>query len=77
MSVTSASVVATKFLFGMRDCTVDSDVSTGDFSLVLGILHVCGHVHERLHVSPGMNWCTKNRMLLSNNLKVYEVIMNY
>ena len=29
--------VTTKFLFGMCDCTVDSDVGTGDFSLVLGI----------------------------------------
>ena len=32
---------------------VDSDVDTGDFSLVLGILHVCGYDHVRSHMSPG------------------------
>ena len=46
-----------KFLFGMCDCMVDSDVGTGEFSLVLGILHVCGQVHMRSHVSQGMNCC--------------------
>ena len=33
----------TKFLFGMCNCTVDVDVSRGDFLVVLGILHMCGH----------------------------------
>ena len=35
-------------------CAVNNDVGTGDFSLVLGILHVCGQAHVRSHVSPGM-----------------------
>ena len=48
----------TEFLFGMRGCTVDSDVNTGDFSLVLGILHVCGHVLVRSHKPPGMDCLT-------------------
>ena len=43
--MTGVAVATTKFLFGMCDCTVDIDVGTGDFSLVLGILHVCAHVH--------------------------------
>ena len=34
---------------------IDSDVGTGDFSLVVGILHVCGHAHVQSHVSPGMD----------------------
>ena len=41
-------------LFDMCDCTVDADVGTGDFSFVLGILHVCAHAHVRSHVFPGM-----------------------
>ena len=40
MTVISAEVVTTKFLFGMCDYTVNSDVGSDDFSLVLGILHV-------------------------------------
>ena len=50
----SVAVTTTKFLRGMCDCTIYSDVGTGNFSLVLGILHVCGHAHVRSHVSPGM-----------------------
>ena len=56
MTVTSVAVAATKSLFGMRCCTVDIYVDTGDFSLVLGILHVCGQGHMRSHVFPGMDW---------------------
>ena len=41
--VTSVAVVITKFLFGMCDCMVDSDIGTGDFLLVLEILYTCGH----------------------------------
>ena len=43
------------FLFGMCDSTVDSDVGTGDFSLMLEILHVCGHAQVRSHVSHSMD----------------------
>ena len=56
MIVTSVAVATTEFLVGMCDCTVDSDAQMGDFSLMLGILHVCGHVHVRSHVSPDMNY---------------------
>ena len=52
MTVVSVAVEKTKFLFGMCDCTADSDVGTGDFSLMPGILHVCGHADVRSHVSP-------------------------
>ena len=38
----------TTFLFGMCNYMVDSDVGTGNFSLVLVIL--------RSHVPPGMDW---------------------
>ena len=58
MTVTSVAVATTQFLFCMCNCTVDSEVGTGDFSLVLEILHVCGHAQVRSNVSPGMN-CIK------------------
>ena len=37
----SVAVDTTKFLFIMCDCAVDTDVNTGDFSLVRGVLPVC------------------------------------
>ena len=55
MTVTSVVVARAKLLFCMCDCTVDTDVGTGEFSLVLGTLDVCGHAHVRSHVSPGMD----------------------
>ena len=54
MTVTSFAVVTTMFLFGMGDCTVDSDIGMSNLSLVLGILHKGGHVHAQSHVSPSM-----------------------
>ena len=47
MTVTSVAVATTKFLFGMCHCTVDSNVGTDEFSLLLLILHVCGHAWTR------------------------------
>ena len=55
MTVISLAVETTKFLFGMCDRTVDSDVDTGDFSLVPGILHLYGHVRMQSHVYQGMD----------------------
>ena len=55
MTVTGVAVAIMKFLIGICNCTVDSDVGTGSFSLVLGILHVCGQAHMRSHVSPGID----------------------
>ena len=46
MTATSDAVSTTEFLFAMCDRTVNSDVRMGDFSLVLGIMHVC--VHTRM-----------------------------
>ena len=37
MTITSVAVTIAKFIFGMCDCTVDSDVGMGDFSLKEGI----------------------------------------
>ena len=31
-------------------------IDTGDLSLVVEILNVCGPAHVRSHVSPGMDW---------------------
>ena len=45
MTFASAAVASTKSLFGMCNGMVDSDIGTGDFLLMLGILHVCGRVH--------------------------------
>ena len=55
VKVNSAAFATTKFLFGMCNCTVDIDVGTGDFSLLLGILHVSGHAHVRSYMSPCMD----------------------
>ena len=58
MTVASVAVEATKFLFGMWDCTVDSYVGTDDFLLVPGILHVCRHTrtcdHTCLRIRTGV-----------------------
>ena len=45
MTVTSTAVVTTKFLLGMYDGTIDSDVGTGNCLLMLGISHICGHTN--------------------------------
>ena len=45
VTVTSVAVVTTKPLLSMYNCTVDNDVGTSDFLLVLRILHMCRHVH--------------------------------
>ena len=55
MTVTSVAVASTKLLFGMCDCTVDSSVGKGYFSLMLRILHVYGQVNVRSYVSPGVD----------------------
>ena len=46
MTVISVAFATKKFLFGMCDCMIDSDVGTGDFPLVMGILLECGNVHR-------------------------------
>ena len=56
MTVASVAVAAMKFLFGMYDCTVDSDAGKVDFWLVLEILHGCGPAHVRSHVSQNMDY---------------------
>ena len=55
MTVTCVAVASMRLLFGMCDCTVDSSVGKGYFSLVLGILHVYGQLNVRSHVSPGVD----------------------
>ena len=40
----------------MCNCTVDSAAGTGAFSLVLEILHLCGHAHVQSYVSQGMGY---------------------
>ena len=51
VTVTSVAFATTKFLFGMCDCTVHSDVGTGNVSLVLWILHVWTRARAIAHVS--------------------------
>ena len=71
---TSIAVASTKFLLGMRYCMVDSDVGTGDSSLVLGTLHVNEHAHVHLHVSPSMDCiCTKNAQKMTKNLSFSQL----
>ena len=52
VTITSVAVATTKFLFGMYDCTFDNNADTVHLSLVLLILHGCGHAHVRSHVYP-------------------------
>jgi len=59
VTVTSVAVATTKSLFGMCDCTLDSDVGTDEFSLVRGILNLCGKAHVRSYVSQSMDCITK------------------
>ena len=47
--INSVAATIANFLLGMCNCTVDSDVGMGDFLLMLGILHMCRHVHKYLH----------------------------
>ena len=53
--VTGVAVATTKSLFGRCDCTVGSEVSKNDFSLVLRILQKCGSAHVRSLVSLGID----------------------
>ena len=55
VSVISVAVAKMKIQFSMCDYMVDSDVGTGYFSLLLGILYVCGHAHVLSQVYPGMD----------------------
>ena len=66
LAVTSAAVATTKFLFDMCHCTVDSDVVTGNFSFILGILHMYRHVNVQLYMFQGMN-CIQPRPMSGLN----------
>lgn len=59
MTVTNVAFATMKFLFDICDGMVDSDVGMGNFLLVLGILHVCGHTHMQSHASPGVDYNEK------------------
>ena len=69
MTVTSAVVATAKLLFGMCDCTGDSDAGSGDFSPVLGIPHVRGDAHVRSHVSQDMDCTCKEESHLEGELE--------
>ena len=55
MTVTIVAVVTVRFLVGVCDWTVDSDVGKGDFSLVLGILHLCEYAYVRSRGYSGLD----------------------
>ena len=54
--VTSVQAATKKFLFGMCDCTAESDVVKGDFSPELRILYVCAIARISRH---GLKACWK------------------
>lgn len=57
MTFTSVYVVTMKLYFGILDCTVDNDVGTGHFLLMLGILHVYVHTLAVAYLSgQGLVW---------------------
>ena len=72
-------VAITKFLFGMCDCTVDSEAGTCDFALVLESLHECGDAHMRSHGSPGMDCKIRNKITNNQKLKTlnFTVVSKY
>ena len=43
VAFTNVAVVTMKFLGGMCNWMIDSDVCTDDFALVMGLLYMCGH----------------------------------
>ena len=73
VTVTIVAGATTKVLLGLCDFTVDSDVGMRDFSLVLRILHACGHAHVRLHISPGMD-CNCVYIFKRNGVSIMEVV---
>ena len=50
VTITSAAVETMRLLLAMCNCMVDSDIGTGYFLLVQGILPVCGHAHVMAYV---------------------------
>ena len=48
---------------------VDSGIDTGDFSFVLGMLHLCGQAHVRSHVSPRMDWNRRRGNIVSGRTR--------
>ena len=62
VTVSAVAVETMKFQFGISDCTVDSDVGTGNFLHVLGNLHVCGYAHVRSHMSLSMDCISSNHI---------------
>ena len=76
VTVTNVAVGTTYLLLGTCDCTVNSDVGTGDFSFARGIMQVCGHAHVRSHVSQDMD-CSREfgnlfRTFLTINIELEE-----
>ena len=55
VTVTIIAVGTMKFLFGMNDCTVDSDVGMGYFSIMLGIWQLFWYMYVQPHMPPGKN----------------------
>ena len=55
VAVASVAIATTKFLIGMSDCMVDSDVGTSNSSLLLRSLHACGRTYVRSPVSTGLD----------------------
>ena len=66
--MTSVAAATTKFLLGMRDCTVDREGGMGNYSLVLGTLHLCGHEH----VSPQLR--NRNRLGLGHLIRAPKLL---
>ena len=51
----------------------NSGISTGNFLLILGILHVHGYMHVWLHISPGINWILEYRYGSASHCKLEQV----
>ena len=56
MAVSNVAVETTKFLHGICNCTVGSDIGTGNFLVVWGFC-TCADTHVLLHMLQDMN-CT-------------------
>ena len=77
VTVTSTAAAGNEVSFWHVRLHGRSDIGTGDFSPVLGILHVCRHAHVRSHVSPGMEclylntWANKTQITLTKTYSMF------
>ena len=54
-TIAGVAVVTAEFLFGSRNCVLNSGAGMSDLSLFLEILHMCKYTHVQSYVSSSMH----------------------